>query len=168
MTSTPLGAVGRGALAGAAGTGVMTAWQGLAARAQGSGGDDSVLAQTDAERWEQAPAPAKVARKALRGMFDADIGADRIDLLTTVMHWGYGTAWGALYGVVAGSLRRPRPLRSGLLFGTAVWGASYAQLVPMGIYQPPWTYPPAELALDWSYHGAYGAGVGLAHGLLSR
>jgi len=60
-----------------------------------------------------------------------------------------------------------RPLRDGLVFGTAVWAASYAQLVPMGLYQPPWKYEPSELALDWSYHGAYGAGVGIAYRLVA-
>ena len=45
---------------------------------------------------------------------------------------------------------------------------SYVQLVPMGLYEPPWRYPPKELALDLSYHLAYGAGLGAAYAVLER
>jgi uncharacterized membrane protein YagU involved in acid resistance len=84
-----------------------------------------------------------------------------------MMHWGHGTAWGAVYGVLAAT--RPRPaLRRGALFGTGVWASSYALLTPMGLYQPPWTYPPGELAFDLSYHLVYGAGVGAAFAVLAR
>lgn len=165
---TPLGAVARGLVAGAAGTGAMTGWQELSAKLQASGspsgGDEP---QTDEERWEQAPAPAQVARRVLKGVLGQQVGPDRIGLLTNVMHWGYGITWGALYGLLEGSRAEQRPLRDGLGFGTAVWAASYAQLVPMGLYQPPWKYAPGELALDWSYHGAYGAGVGIAYRLVA-
>jgi hypothetical protein len=63
---------------------------------------------------------------------------------------------------VEGSKAR-RPLVDGLVFGTGVWAASYATLVPMGIYQAPTEYPPAELAIDWSYHAVYGAAVAAAY-----
>lgn len=161
---TPLGALGRGVLAGIAGTAAMTAWQELAARLQGSGSSGSDGAPEDP--WEQAPAPARVARKVAAGVFDVELPAERIGLVTNVMHWGYGTGWGGVYGLLAGSARRGRGLRRGLAFGTAVWAASYAQLVPMGIYAPPWTYGAGELAMDLSYHLAYGAGVGAAYAVV--
>jgi hypothetical protein len=44
---------------------------------------------------------------------------------------------------------------------------SYAQLVPMGLYAPPWTYPPRELALDLSYHVVYGIGAGAGFALVA-
>ena len=44
----------------------------------------------------------------------------------------------------------------------------YVQLVPMGLYQPPWEYPPADLALDLSYHLVYGAALGTAYAALDR
>ena len=109
-----------------------------------------------------APAPAQVAKRVLEGVFHRDVGADRIGTLTTVAHWGYGVMWGGLYGLLAGSAPRTRPLPAGVVFGAGVWGASYATLVPMGIYQPPWTYPPAEVATDASYHVVYGVAVAAA------
>ena len=44
---------------------------------------------------------------------------------------------------------------------------SYAQLVPMGIYEPPWKYPAKELALDLSYHIVYGITAAIAYEKLS-
>jgi hypothetical protein len=34
-----------------------------------------------------------------------------------------------------------------------------AELVPLGIYEDPWKTPPAEFALDLSYHVVYGLAV---------
>src|SRR5438067_11328174 len=64
--------------------------------------------------------------------------------------WGYGTSWGAAYGLIQRTAPGP-PLRRGLLFGTGVWALSYVTLVPVGLYQPPWKYPSA-LVLDLSSH----------------
>lgn len=165
-TVTPLGAVARGVLAGVAGTAAMTAWQELSARLQGDGksdGGDSSAA--DRDPWESAPAPAKVAKRVLEGVFRKPVGPNRIELLTNVTHWGYGTAWGAVYGLVQGTVRA-NPVAHGLTFGAGVWAMSYVQLVPTGLYEPPWKYPPKTLALDASYHLVYGLGVGIAHAAL--
>ena len=56
---------------------------------------------------------------------------------------------------------------AGLGFGVGVWAVSYAQLVPLGIYDPPWAYPSGELAEDLSYHAVYGLGVAGAYAALS-
>jgi hypothetical protein len=82
----------------------------------------------------------------------------QVPLVTNALHWGYGTALGAVYGALQSRLR-PHPLAHGLAFGTAVWGLSYGTLVPLGIYEAPWRYPARALAIDWSYHALYGHGV---------
>jgi hypothetical protein len=165
---TPLGAVARGLAAGVVGTGCMTAWQTLSAKLQGSGAQqDGEQSEPAKDPWEEASAPAKVAKRIGEGVFHKDVPADLIPLLTNVMHWGYGTGWGAVYGLVAGSTRRSG-VRQGALFGAGVWASSYAQLVPMGLYAPPWTYAPGELALDLSYHLAYGVGAAAAYRALDR
>jgi hypothetical protein len=158
--------VARGLLAGAAGTAAMTGYQSLVARLRGGGGDGEDGGGSGdgrpADPWEEAPAPARVARRLIEGVLHRPIPPERIALLTTVAHWAYGTGWGALFGLVEGSKAR-RPLVDGLVFGTGVWAFSYATLVPMGIYRPPTEYPPAELAIDWSYHAVYGAAVAAAY-----
>ena len=164
---TPLGALTRGLVAGATGTAAMTAWQSLSSRLQSSGEGDADSSAPE-DPWEQASAPAKLGRRVIEGVFQREVGSDWIPLLTQVMHWGYGTSWGAAYGVIAPSLRRSSPLRHGVLFGSTVWVASYVTLVPTGLYQPPWRYKPQELALDLSYHLVYGTGAGVAYALMTR
>src|SRR3954454_4569116 len=93
---TPLGALARGLLAGAAGTAAMTAAQELSSRLQAN--DDSEPLSSDP--WEQAPAPAKAAKRVLEGVFGLRVPASRIDLLTHTTHWLYGIGWGAVYGLV--------------------------------------------------------------------
>jgi uncharacterized membrane protein YagU involved in acid resistance len=156
-TITPLRAIGRGLFAGIIGTAAMTGWQLAAARLQGSNDDRGDSEPEDP--WEQASAPAQVARRIGEGVFQKHVSSDLIPLLTNVTHWGYGIGWGTIYGITAPSLPRTNRLGSGLVFGTAVWTMSYVQLVPMGLYELPWKYPAKELAMDLSYHLAYGAGI---------
>jgi hypothetical protein len=61
---------------------------------------------------------------------------------------------------------RPDPVAGGLAFGTGVWGAAYAELIPLGIYEPPWKVPKRELAIDLSYHLVYGLAVAGAYAAL--
>jgi hypothetical protein len=156
----------RGLVAGVAGTVAMTAWQELSAKLQSSEGDAGEEPEDGPQDpWAAAPAPAKVGRVILGGLGYV-VPASKIGPLTTVMHWGYGTTWGAVYGAMLGNVARERPLARGLAFGTWVWIMSYVQLVPLGIYQPPWRYSPKVLAMDLSYHLAYGAGVGVGGALI--
>ncbi len=143
----------------------MTAWQEASSRLGQSGGGETTAPE---DPWEQASAPAKVAKRVIEGVFDRQVPASKIPLLTNVMHWGYGTSWGAVYGVIGGSAPGLRPLRSGLLFGAVVWAMSYVELVPMGLYQPPWKYSPGDLGLEISYHLVYGATVGAGYALAAR
>jgi uncharacterized membrane protein YagU involved in acid resistance len=166
---TPLHAVATGLAAGVVGTGAMTAWQELAARLRSAASDAAPESdQPPRDPWDDASAPAKVAKRIGEGVFHKPVSSERIPLLTNAMHWGYGTSWGAVYGLTAGSARDISALAAGTAFGTAVWLMSYAQLVPMGLYDPPWRTPSQELALDLSYHLVYGTGVANAFQLLTR
>jgi uncharacterized membrane protein YagU involved in acid resistance len=148
----------RGLIAGVAGTGVMTGYQLAVAKLQGK-----PLATPVPHRWADAPAPAQVAKKLADAVGEGrHITREDVPLLTNVMHWLYGISWGAFYGVAAGKAQRDA-VAGGLAFGTGVWGTSYAELVPLGVYQPPWKYPAKEVALDLSYHLVYGAAVAEAY-----
>jgi hypothetical protein len=153
----------RGVVAGLVGTGAMTAYQIAVAKLQGK-----PLATPVPHRWADAPAPAQVAKKAADAIGQGRrVTRQDVPLLTNVMHWLYGVSWGAFYSVAAGATG-PDPLVGGLAFGTGVWGASYAELVPLGVYKPPWKYPPKELAVDLSYHVVYGMTVAVAYAALDR
>lgn len=60
---------------------------------------------------------------------------------------------------MAGSAAADGPVRRGVRFGLGVWAASYVQLVPMGLSEPPWKYPAKDTAMELSYHLVYGVGV---------
>jgi len=172
---TPLGAVSRGLAAGLIGTAVMTAVQELWARRQSTptsddpgrgeqgGGEEREEAPEDP--WEQASMPAQVARRIIEGVFHKEVSPELVPKLTHGMHWAYGTAWGTVYGLIQGTFPA-QPLRRGLLFGTGVWVMAYVQLVPMGLYEPPWKYSAEDLATELGFHLAYGAGVGCGYRVL--
>lgn len=165
--STPLRAIGKGLLAGVVGTAAMTAWQELAAKLQSPSGKEGAKPdRSTQDPWEIAPAPARVAKLIGERAFHLEVPAEKIGFLTNAMHWGTGTGWGAAYGLLAAT-RGGSNLGDGFAFGTLVWGASYAQLVPLGIYEPPWKYPSRVLALDVSYHLVYGTATALAFAVLS-
>jgi hypothetical protein len=171
QSRTPVSVIARGILAGAAGTAAMTAHQELRQRlARGNGqpqdpeqpsGDRS-----DADPWQSAPAPAQVGKRLIEGLLGHPVPAKAIPMLTQVMHWSYGSVWGGAYAI----LREAARSRAGLLgplFGLGVWAASYIQLVPLGIYEPPWSYPLSSIADEIGYHLTYGATVATAYNVLA-
>jgi hypothetical protein len=156
-----MGSLGRGLLAGAAGTAAMTAYQLAVAKAQGKPLETPVP-----RTWADAPAPAQVVKKAADAVGKGrNVTKQDVPRVTNAMHWFYGISWGFAYGLAARKLR-PRPVAGAAALATGVWAAAYAELVPLGIYKPPWAYPPAELCLDLSYHLVYGAGVAAAYAAL--
>ena len=164
--TSPLGALAKGLAAGVAGTAAMTAAQELSIKLMSSGEQP----QPDAgptDPWEAASTPAKVARRIIEGVFDKEASPESIPFLTHAMHWGYGIGWGAVYGLMAGTSPGPA-LRRGPVFGAAVWGMSYVELVPMGLYEPPWKYGAKDLALEVGFHLVYGTGVAATYAALGR
>ena len=159
---TPLGALGRGLVAGLAGTAAMTAYQMAVDRTRSAMSDSSGADEKPMRNWGDAPAPARVAPRVLKGVFKVDVPLEKAPLLEHGMHWVYGTAWGGVYGLMQGTFRAPAAAH-GLGFGALVWGAAYALMTPMGIYKEPWKYPPQELGIDLSYHLVYGLAVAEAY-----
>ena len=153
---TPLGALGRGLLAGIAGTAAMDLlWF---VRYKRSGGEDGLLDwefSAGLKDWEAAPAPAQVGRRVVEGLFQRELPADTAPLISNVTHWGYGAAWGAMFGVVAGSLRSPS-LRHGLALGPLAWASGYVVLPLAKLYKPMWEYDAKTLGRDFSAHAVYG------------
>ena len=146
--------LGRGILAGIVGTGVMTGVQ-LGVR----WARNQPLGTSVPRTWAEAPAPAQVAKKAADAVGEGRrITKQDVPLVTNAMHWGYGIVWGIAYGLAARTFK-VKPAVGGAALGGTLWAASYAELVPLGIYKPPWAYPVRELGLDLSYHLVYGAGV---------
>lgn len=149
---TPLGAVGRGLLAGAAGTAAMTASQMTVMKVQG--GSSSTV-------------PGQVAQRVGGGVFKRKVPDEKLGMLTQVVHWAYGTAWGAAYGIGHTSLPLPTTA-GGVLFGTVVWGfGSVAMLPAMQLSPPVWQRPPTGTAYEVGYHLVYGLAAALTYRALT-
>jgi hypothetical protein len=164
---TPLEAVTAGLLAGAVGTVCLDTVHYLKYRR--AGGTDSPLAWEFApvESWEKAPDPGQVAKRVIEGFTQRRLPDDSAWLTSTIAHWGYGSAAGAAYGILAGSLPRPSPVY-GVPFGAAVFAGDYVALPIAGLYKPIWQYDAKVLASDFGAHVAYGTGTAIAFWLLSR
>jgi hypothetical protein len=166
-----LAVIATGILAGAAGTVAMTAHQELRQRLARGNKQTQDPEQPSGDRnepdpWQSAPAPAQVGKRLIEGLLRRPVPAKAIPMLTQVMHWSYGSAWGGAYAITRKSARGRISL-VGPLFGLGVWAVSYIQLVPLGIYEPPWSYPLSSIADEIGYHLTYGATVAIAYNLLA-
>jgi hypothetical protein len=165
---TPVGAVLRGVLAGAAGTAIMDGvWYARYRRDGGTSGFADRETAAGLDGFQDAPAPAQLGKRVVEGLLQRELKPGRARLMTNVVHWGYGIAWGAAYGIVAGSTRRPRAT-GGLIFGPVVWSTAYLVLPPTGIYQSMRQYDAKTLWKDASAHLAYGVGTAAIFRLLAR
>jgi hypothetical protein len=165
---TPLGAVVRGLAAGAVGTAAMDLVQ--FARYKRGGGEERLLAwefSAGLEGWEQAPAPAQIGKRVVEGVFQRQLPPQRAALTNNLVHWGYGIAWGGLFGLVEGSVRSPR-VGHGLALGATVWTVSYIFLPLAKLYRPIWEYDAKVLAKDLGDQLVYGLGTAAADRLMVR
>ena len=163
---TPVQALVRGAVAGAAGIVAMDCVG--YARYRSTGGDQQPLQWEfgGPSTWDAVAAPAQVGRRLYEGYLQRPLDERWARLTNNVMHWGYGIGWGTLFGVVAASVARQR-IAFGPVFGATVWASSYVSLPLAGLYKPIWKYSVTELAPDLVGHLAYGTATGAAFRLLS-
>jgi hypothetical protein len=143
------GSIARGLLAGAVGTGVMTAAQTAYYKATGS---------------EPSSTPAEVGKRIAGGVLQREVPEGSEDKLNTGMHALYGTSWGGLLGLASAG-RRPG---LGIVFGLTVWGASLAELPAMKLAPPPWEYDLKTIAPDVGFHLLYGVATATAYKALDR
>lgn len=164
---TPLAAAVRGAVAGAAGTAAMDlVWYNRYKQGGGQGTFMDFESTTGQDSWEGAPEPAQVARRVGEGFLQQEIPPQKAGMLTTLVHWSYGSMWGAVYGLAAGSAVKPRA-SYGLILGSVVWSTAYVALPPAKLYEPIWKYDVKTLAKDLSAHLAYGTGTAVAFKILT-
>ncbi len=122
--------LGRGVLAGLAGTTAMTAWQKLV----------EMPITGRAESYEPANLLLRVLPIAPRR------GAAK-RRLNYAAHFGVGLAWGAAHAAIV----RRRGLRGqravATVFGT-LWPADVTTTVSLGLNPPPWRWSRKDLAID--------------------
>lgn len=137
-------AIGRGLLAGAAGTAAMTASSTLEAKLRDRG---------------SSSAPADAASKVL-GVEPTDPAR-----FSTIVHWAYGTGWGVARGLLA-LTGATGPKAAAAHFAT-VWGSSLVMLPALDVAPPVWQQPPQEVAIDALHHAVYATATSAAYAALA-
>jgi hypothetical protein len=80
-----------------------------------------------------------------------------------VVHYLYGTAWGAAFAVAARSRGERAPVATGLAFGVVLWVVSDELLVPLfRLSRPPAAYPATSHAKGLASHLVYGVATDVA------
>jgi len=137
-------AIGRGLVAGLAGTAAMTVSSTLEARLR---------------HRAFSTAPARATAKVL-GIkeFDSDLAQARWNDLS---HWGYGTGWGVLRGLLGATPLSPRAAT--LAHGAAIYGAAQVTLPALEIAPPSIFWGVKEIAIDALHHAVYAAATGVVY-----
>lgn len=149
----------RGALAGAAGTAVMTMMRREVA--------PRVLPE---EMVPEEFVPKRVLEWAEEQAGRPDALPDDTEMkLSLLPHFGYGSSMGALYGLARSRVDGvPAPL-AGAVFGVAVWAVGFQGWLPALGVQPATTeQPPEKRPMPVMAHLLYGVTTALAYEALER
>ena len=141
--------IGKGLVAGVAGTAAMTVSSSLEARIR---------------HRAASSAPARATTKVL-GIreFEDPVAEARFNDLS---HWGYGTSWGVVRGLLAALVLSPKAATAA--HGLAVWGSAQAILPALEVAPPFVFWGKREVAIDLWHHAVYAAATGLAYRLVDR
>jgi hypothetical protein len=145
--SAVAGSIGKGVVAGFMGTAAMT-----------------VSSTIEARLRHRAPsnAPARATAKVL-GIkeFEDEIAEARFN---DISHWGYGTSWGALRGLLDAAGLSPRAATAA--HGAAIYGAAQVTLPALEIAPPSVFWGKEEVAIDAFHHLVYATATGVAYELM--
>jgi hypothetical protein len=140
--------IGKGLVAGFAGTAAMTVSSTLEAKLRG-----------------RAPssAPERATAKVLGiASFEDSIAQARFNDLS---HWGYGTGWGVVRGLLDAA--GVPPGKATAAHGVSVWGSAQVTLPALDVAPPAIFWPKEEIVIDAFHHTVYALATGLAYELLS-
>jgi hypothetical protein len=142
-------AIGRGLLAGFAGTAAMTVSSSMEARLR---------------RRAPSTAPAR-ATATMLGIkeFDSDLASARWNDLS---HWGYGTSWGVVRGLLDVAGLSPKAATAA--HGAAIYGAAQVTLPALEIAPPAVFWGAKEIAIDAFHHTVYATATGIAYELIGN
>jgi hypothetical protein len=140
--------IGKGLVAGLVGTAAMTVSSTLEARLR---------------HRKPSSAPARATAKALGiTSFETEIAHARFNDLS---HWGYGTGWGVVRGLLDAAGLPPRAAT--VAHGVIIWGSAQVTLPALDIAPPAIFWTPQEIAIDAFHHTVYAIATGIAYELLN-
>ena len=137
-------AIGKGVVAGLAGTAAMTI---------------SSTVEAKLRKRQFSTAPARAAQKLL-GIKEFESPRD-VARFSDLAHWGYGTSWGIVRAVL-GELGLSPKLATPAHFAT-VWGSALVMLPSLDVAPPVTMWGKEEVAIDVFHHLVYAAATGAAY-----
>jgi hypothetical protein len=149
MVSKVAHGIGTGLVAGLVGTAAMTVSSTIEMKVRGR---------------EASSAPAMAAEKVLGiEKFKSDAEERRF---ATLVHWGYGTGWGAVRGLLRIAGLSPTVATGGHL--AAVWGSEQVTLPALAVAPPVTMWGGKEVAIDAWHHAVYVVATAVAYELVDR
>jgi len=140
--------LGIGLVAGFVGTAAITVSQLIVMRLQGR---------------QPSKSPVKAVSKVFAFHPDDERAEDR---LNTLAHWGYGTSWGAVRGIMtAFGFRGPW---ADVIHWGAVQGTALVMLPGLKVAPPVREWGAAEIVIEGFHHAVYVTAVGLTSDALCR
>jgi hypothetical protein len=147
--NTLAGSIGKGVLAGLAGTAAMTV-------------SSTVEAKVRRRAFSTAPADAAAKVLGIAGFRD-EAAHSRF---SNLVHWGYGTGWGVTRGLLRAAGMSPG--RATATHLAALWGSEQVMLPALSVAPPVTMWGRDEVAIDGFHHAVYALSTGLAYELLER
>lgn len=162
------GDICKGMIAGAIG-GLIASWamnqvHGIAGtvanlapeRGDGEPGSDESSESQSSDEQQQAPATVLTAEAVSRRVFGTELGQQQKQAAGPLVHYGYGTAMGALYGGLCEGLPTAGA-GAGVSYGAVLWLLGDEVAVPLfGLSSPPTEIPAVSHADALAAHAVYG------------
>ena len=139
-------AIGKGLIAGLAGTAAMTLSQ---------------LVEMKITGRKPSEAPVKVASE-ITGI--KPVNANQKEKVSNEIHWAYGTGWGIARGIVG--LTGLKGVPAALVHFAAIWGTSMIMLPAFKIAPPVFDEEPQSVTVDGLHHAIYALTAGLVYDAL--
>jgi hypothetical protein len=149
-----------GAIGGLIGTWAMSEFQGWWSRTVDGHEPRSAAGRHDARDWQEKNegqnANEIVGERIAAAVLQRPPARQERAISAAIVHYGFGTSMGAVYGVLA-ERATEAPFLAGAAFGTAVWVAADEIAVPLlGLSRSDADYPLEAHAQAWAAHLAYG------------
>lgn len=158
---SPLAVIVKGALAGAAGTAVMSAFMERAPELMeraGVGGDEPPTPPREPD------APASPTEELADRVTEGSLGGEERAAAGEAIHWAYGAAWGAYFAVVQSTFR-PSPIIHGAFLGGLMTAVATKAVPRLGLAPAPRSRE--ELLTNVASHVVYGVATGVVYQVLN-
>ena len=142
------GAIGKGILAGLAGTAVLTLAQ---------------MIEMKMEHRKPSTAPAEGAEKVLPIETKNE---EQKQKLSQGVHWAYGTSWGIIRGLI--SLAGIKKMPANIMHFAAVWGTAMVMQPALGIAPPVKDWDKKTIFKGAMFHTIYAAVAGFVYDALTH